>query len=708
MGTNEEYLDSLLKNSLNAIDDGNSGMERIAGLHKQNQEPEVSEEPLDLFAEPISDEPIDLFSEPISDEPIDVFSEPISDEPIDLFAEPISDEPIDLFAEPIRDEPIDLFSEPISDEPIDLFAEPISEEADFMPIDEQEGIADLIADFGTDFKEDSDDIILEAGDDEEPLMNQTIVLDDEDVANDFTELMPEADMANDFTELMPEGDMANDFTELMPEGDVANDFAELMPNEDTADDFTDILAAADAIEENPDAFDISAFENWANEAQEQPDIPIVPSPQDYSQSEMFSDDNGKKRKRIKKEKVKKEKVKKEKVKKEKVKKERVKKDKNSKQEEPVITDDMIMEQVPEMPLEDFGFSTGSDDIPESMFATDIESMFQSDGDFATEQSIESILLSDADELASIPEKNAPKKDGFFARMTEALFAEDEEEPEDTQKVKEKKSKKDKKGKKDSNADPELAEDDLEDAEQQKGKKKKEKVKKEKKPKKEKVETPKEKSNLSLKRCLPVICICVGIGIILIVLILVVPDALQMKKARSAYYNQNYEEAYEALSGCDLNASDKILYRKAEIMMLMETKVSDYELHSYLGQKMEALDDVFIGLDRYYKNYGEIEKLNILTEANTIYQKLLEIANTKYNLSEEEIRTVLEYEDPVTYTKILDSVLKGNGIDIFTTVIPDEPVDSNNNKENINNLEDVMDEEQDIIDQMADYLEGQGT
>ena len=508
-------------------------------------------------------------------------------------------------------------------------------------------------------------------------------------------------MANDFTELMPEADMANDFTELMPEGDVANDFTELMPNEDTADDFTDILAAADAIEENPDAFDISAFENWANEAQEQPDIPIVPSPQDYSQSDMFSDDNGKKRKRIKKEKVKKEKVKKEKVKKEKVKKERVK-------EEPVITDDMIMEQVPEMPLEDFGFSTGSDDIPESMFATDIESMFQSDGDFATEQSIESILLSDADELASIPEKNAPKKDGFFARMSEALFAEDEEEPEDTQKVKEKKSKKDKKGKKDTNADPELSEDDLEDAEQQKGKKKKEKVKKEKKPKKEKVETPKEKSNLSLKRCLPVICICVGIGIILIVLILVVPDALQMKKARSAYYNQNYEEAYEALSGCDLNASDKILYRKAEIMMLMETKVSDYELHSYLGQKMEALDDVFIGLDRYYKNYGEIEKLNILTEANTIYQKLLEIANTKYNLSEEEIRTVLEYEDPVTYTKILDSVLKGNGIDIFTTVIPDEPVDSNNNKENINNLEDVMDEEQDIIDQMADYLEGQGT
>ena len=659
MGTNEEYLDSLLKNSLNAIDDGNSGMERIAGLHKQNQEPEVSEEPLDLFAEPISDEPIDLFSEPISDEPID------------------------------------LFSEPISDEPIDLFSEPISEAADFMPIDEQEGIADLIADFGTDFKEDSDDIILEAGEDEEPLMNQTIVLDDEEP------VLPEADIANDFTELMPEADMANDFTELMPEGDVANDFTELMPNEDTADDFTDILAAADAIEENPDAFDISAFENWANEAQEQPDIPIVPSPQDYSQSDMFSDDNGKKRKRIKKEKVKKEKVKKEKVKKEKVKKERVK-------EEPVITDDMIMEQVPEMPLEDFGFSTGSDDIPESMFATDIESMFQSDGDFATEQSIESILLSDADELASIPEKNAPKKDGFFARMSEALFAEDEEEPEDTQKVKEKKSKKDKKGKKDTNADPELSEDDLEDAEQQKGKKKKEKVKKEKKPKKEKVETPKEKSNLSLKRCLPVICICVGIGIILIVLILVVPDALQMKKARSAYYNQNYEEAYEALSGCDLNASDKILYRKAEIMMLMETKVSDYELHSYLGQKMEALDDVFIGLDRYYKNYGEIEKLNILTEANTIYQKLLEIANTKYNLSEEEIRTVLEYEDPVTYTKILDSVLKGNGIDIFTTVIPDEPVDSNNNKENINNLEDVMDEEQDIIDQMADYLEGQGT
>ena len=671
MGTNEEYLDSLLKNSLNAIDDGNSGMERIAGLHKQNQEPEVSEEPLDLFAEPISDEPIDLFSEPISDEPIDLFAEPISDEPIDLFAEPISDEPIDLFSEPI------------------------SEEADFMPIDEQEGIADLIADFGTDFKEDSDDIILEAGEDEESLMNQTIVLDDEEP------VLPEADIANDFTELMPEADMANDFTELMPEGDVANDFTELMPNEDTADDFTDILAAADAIEENPDAFDISAFENWANEAQEQPDIPIVPSPQDYSQSDMFSDDNGKKRKRIKKEKVKKEKVKKEKVKKEKVKKERVK-------EEPVITDDMIMEQVPEMPLEDFGFSTGSDDIPESMFATDIESMFQSDGDFATEQSIESILLSDADELASIPEKNAPKKDGFFARMSEALFAEDEEEPEDTQKVKEKKSKKDKKGKKDTNADPELSEDDLEDAEQQKGKKKKEKVKKEKKPKKEKVETPKEKSNLSLKRCLPVICICVGIGIILIVLILVVPDALQMKKARSAYYNQNYEEAYEALSGCDLNASDKILYRKAEIMMLMETKVSDYELHSYLGQKMEALDDVFIGLDRYYKNYGEIEKLNILTEANTIYQKLLEIANTKYNLSEEEIRTVLEYEDPVTYTKILDSVLKGNGIDIFTTVIPDEPVDSNNNKENINNLEDVMDEEQDIIDQMADYLEGQGT
>ena len=269
MGTNEEYLDSLLKNSLNAIDDGNSGMERIAGLHKQNQEPEVSEEPLDLFAEPISDDPIDLFSEPISDEPID------------------------------------------------LFSEPISEVADFMPIDEQEGIADLIADFGTDFKEDSDDIILDTGEDEEPLMNQTIVLDDDEP-------------------VLPEADTANDFTELMPEADMANDFAELMPNDDTADEFSDILAAADAIEENPDAFDISAFENWANEAQEQPDIPIVPSPQDYSQSDMFSDDNGKKRKRIKKEKVKKEKVKKEKVKKEKVKKEkvkkeRVKKDKNSKQ-----------------------------------------------------------------------------------------------------------------------------------------------------------------------------------------------------------------------------------------------------------------------------------------------------------------------------------------------------------------------------------------
>ena len=196
--------------------------------------------------------------------------------------------------------------------------------------------------------------------------------------------------------------------------------------------------------------------------------------------------------------------------------------------------------------------------------------------------------------------------------------------------------------------------------------------------------------------MPVFLIVIAIGAAMVVLARTIPNAGVRREARNAYYNQDYMTAYRKLSGLKLNKSDRIIYEKVSLILSVSNQLDLHELHKRLGDDLRALDDLFEGVRRYEKRKEKAEELGIDRELAEVYTTILRTMDSKYALTENDVHTVLGYEDPIIYTKILYSVLEGNGIDIFTIRIPDDPVESKNDKEHLDDLEDVLSEEQDIL------------
>lgn len=304
----------------------------------------------------------------------------------------------------------------------------------------------------------------------------------------------------------------------------------------------------------------------------------------------------------------------------------------------------------------------------------------------------------------------PIKQGFFRRIFGALLDETEEITETVQeeileddnmailKVMEaednaadKKGKKKRKGKdKEKNKEKNAKLSDDEDEIDNK------KVKTKKKEKKLKLVKPEEPSKkISIKKIVPIFIICFTFMATIIILSMTIPNMIELTSARNAYYHKDYKTAYEKLSGKELNKSDNIMFQKASLVLQLERKWNSYENYMIMDKKLEALNALLQGVSRYNQLLILAEEYSVVNEFTEIYNNILNELKDTYQLTEVDVNTIIAYEDPITYSKVLESIIAGKGFNISLDSASTEMV----NNHNTDNLQDVLVQEEDMINEL---------
>ncbi len=295
------------------------------------------------------------------------------------------------------------------------------------------------------------------------------------------------------------------------------------------------------------------------------------------------------------------------------------------------------------------------------------------------------LLAETTEQEPQAEEEGEKKPGFFARVMNFLLETDEDEDpvaaevladsdgetgtvtdenkeileelkEEDKKGKKKKKKDKKKGKKGKEGEGE-GEEGAEGEEDKKAKKKKKKEKK----KKEEEEVDlfaKPEKKLSKKKVITVFVFCGTIAACIVLLVSFLPNYTEKKEAHMAYDHQDYAQVYDLLYGKKLDEQDEVLFQRSNLILQMNRKLTSYENYVNLDMRLEALNALITGVQRYQVVLPEAESYNVVGEVSDIYAQILERLSADFGVSEADALEILASEDDVTYSQRLEAIISG--------------------------------------------------
>ena len=317
----------------------------------------------------------------------------------------------------------------------------------------------------------------------------------------------------------------------------------------------------------------------------------------------------------------------------------------------------------------------------------------------------------ADE-AEEKEKKEEKKPGFFAKLMNFLLESDEDEDpvaaevladgagetgtvtdenkalldelkEEDKKGKKKKKKDKKKGKKGKDGEGE-GEEGAEGEEEGKKVKKKKKKKEKKKKDEEEVDlfAPPEKK-LSKKKVIAVFAFCGTIAVCIVLLSSFLPNYTEMREAHVAYDHQDYAQVYELLYGKELDEQDEALFQKSNLILQMNRKLTSYENYVNLDMRLEALNALITGVERYQVVLPEAEAYNVAGEVSDIYAQILERLSADFGVSEADALEIIALEDDVAYSQRLEAIISGA---VYGEEVPE-------------GRQDILPEEEEIIERI---------
>lgn len=257
-----------------------------------------------------------------------------------------------------------------------------------------------------------------------------------------------------------------------------------------------------------------------------------------------------------------------------------------------------------------------------------------------------------------------------------------------QKAKEKKEKKDKKKGK-SVEDGEEGEESENDG--KKGRKKT-KVKKE-KPRRVVDLDAKPEKKLSRKKVMITFALCFSILAMILILRNAVWNAANLKEARWAFDNADYETCYANLYGEELSKEDEILLEKSYIILCVQRKLDSYENFMRMDMKVEALNALLEGVRVYRDKEARASELGISERISANYQTIYDKL-AGFGLDNEDIEEILNYDSKVTYTKRLESIV--NGTPFEAEVLPYDMEENTIEESEPQPLLDVLPQEEDFL------------
>lgn len=246
-------------------------------------------------------------------------------------------------------------------------------------------------------------------------------------------------------------------------------------------------------------------------------------------------------------------------------------------------------------------------------------------------------------VEEIPEEEEPSENGKYVSDENKKILDELDQEEDKKiKVKEKKDKKEKKEKK---------------AKPKKEKKvKKDKPKKEKKPKKVKVEesfVPEKK----VPRKKVVVSFVFAFSVLALILLIefLVPSMITLGTARKAFNKGNYYEAYKEYYGQKLSEEDEKKFQAATVIMRMQSNLEGYYNYLKLNDEIMAFHSLLEGVHIKFDVFKKAEELGVLSQVSTVYDKILEILNSNYHITEEEALELIEEKSDAVYTRKLEAI-----------------------------------------------------
>lgn len=242
--------------------------------------------------------------------------------------------------------------------------------------------------------------------------------------------------------------------------------------------------------------------------------------------------------------------------------------------------------------------------------------------------------------STLDESQVPKK-GFFARLKyrleqmKAKHIEEEKAEEEAERLEEEEKQKNKELKKAAAAEKKEQKKQAGEAKkaQKANKPKKVKHKRVKKPK----EPPKPQDILKIKpvSIVMLVLFVAGVSVLISVLSSGFYYNNSVSQAKDYYSNEQYEKAYDKLSGIKLNGSDKTLYEQASTIMYVQKQYDSYENYMKLNMKTEALDSLIKGVNRYNSLRPQAQELGIDNKFTAVYKQIVLALQDTFKISETE-------------------------------------------------------------------------
>lgn len=289
-----------------------------------------------------------------------------------------------------------------------------------------------------------------------------------------------------------------------------------------------------------------------------------------------------------------------------------------------------------------------------------------------------------------------KKAGRLARFFTYLTQEEDEidenteilnqlELEDAEKLNSKK-KKDKKLKKKKESNGNQKDKSAQKAEKAAKKQEKRDLREQKKQEK-RAGQPVEPSKkvLSRKGMIVLVAFCASVIAAVFALSIFLPDYVDKKEAREAFYAGDYETVYKLLYDKRLDENDRLIYARVEMVLSLQRKLDAYENNKALGRETEALEALLEGVERYHELEGATE-LGVQSEVDAIYNQMCGILLNNYGLTGEDALTVVRLDD-ISYSRAVYNLISGVGFakEKESVAAEENPI-----------LQDILPEEEEII------------
>ena len=301
----------------------------------------------------------------------------------------------------------------------------------------------------------------------------------------------------------------------------------------------------------------------------------------------------------------------------------------------------------------------------------------------------------------IPEKNEKKKKGFFGNLLETLFREEpdidiEEETEGKpEKGKKEKKKKEKKGKSKEKAKATEAEggEELEGkgTEDKKAEKKREKQQKKEEKKRKKEQEPKQPRVLNRKSLLTLVAFDATLISAVLLLGIFLPDYIDRREARNAFYDGDYVTVYQNLHGKGLGESDTVLYNRAAVVEKLQRKLDSYQINERTGNRAQALDALLSGAAVYDDIMAAGNAYGAENELAILYQQIIDTLQSQFQVDEAIAREVNSYESDDDYSEAVYSLINNGKLPESET---EETEETGNATEQ---LPDLLPEEEDLME-----------